>query len=514
MADQQKGLGERVGNEAHDAVDSGNPIKSGGRARTTAITPVATDDRVDAIYSTTGGALIAGEDGGVPTDISVTTSGHVDVAVDAVAASPIPFAITNTSDTLVKAGDAVNDAIRVNLVAGGGSGGTSQTDNAAFTGGSTGVTPMGAIFDATPPTIADGSVGAPRMSSTRILLTEPEGGVAHDAPDAGNPIKVGGRAVTTVPAAVATNDRVDALYSTTGGALIAGVDGTTLRNIAVSGSGRLEIDIAAQQLAALTIGGFVPHDDPDDGAFGWPVKTGGRARTTLDTAVAVNDITDSIYSTTGGALIAGVDSTTVRNLAVNASGQIEVDISAQQGSAVLMQGDVAHDDADSGNPLSTGLNAAEFNADPPQVDADGDRVRAIATPQGIQWTLGGHPNIIRREYMTTAAQTNDPVIDSIAAGSQIIITAISVMVSAATSVTPQVRIGFGTTNPPTEPTSGNTVDDMLISHPGIAAGSGVVEGNGSAAIAVGGDGNELRIANDVPTGGQITVMVSYYISTL
>jgi hypothetical protein len=116
--------------------------------------------------------------------------------------------------------------------------------------------------------------------------------------------------------------------------------------------------------------------------------------------------------------------------------------------------------------------------------------------------------------MTTATQSNDPIIDAVAAGSQIIVTAISVMVSAATSVTPQVRIGFGAVNPPTEPTSGNTVDDMLISHPGIAAGSGVVEGNGSAAIAVGSDGNELRIANDVPTGGQITVMVSYYISPL
>ena len=265
------------------------------------------------------------------------------------------------------------------------------------------------------------------------------------------------------------------------------------------------------------------HDAPDSGN---PMKGGGRARTSLPAAVSEDDRVDQIMTTTGGTLVAGTDGTTLRDIAVNASGQIEVDISAQQtGDVDVAQataanlnaqvvGDVAHDAADSGKPVSQGLNAAEFNSDPPQVDADNDRVRAIATPQGIPWTLGGHPNIIRREYMTTAVQTNDAIIDTVAAGSQIIVTAISVLVSAATSVTPQVRIGFGTTNPPTEPTTGNVVDDMLVSHPGIAAGSGVVEGNGSAAIAVGGDGNELRIANDVPTGGQITVMVSYYISTL
>ena len=84
----------------------------------------------------------------------------------------------------------------------------------------------------------------------------------------------------------------------------------------------------------------------------------------------------------------------------------------------------------------------------------------------------------------------------------------------ATTTTPQVRIGFGATTVPAEPATGGSVLGMVQSHPGLAAGSGIVEGDGSGAIAVGGDGEEMRITCDAPTTGQITVVVSYYISSL
>lgn len=48
-----------VGNVAHDAVDSGAPIKTGGRARTSDITSVANDDRVDAIFDKSGRQIIS-----------------------------------------------------------------------------------------------------------------------------------------------------------------------------------------------------------------------------------------------------------------------------------------------------------------------------------------------------------------------------------------------------------------------------------------------------------------------
>ena len=47
-----------VGNVAHDAADSGAPIKTGGRARTTEITAVATDDRVDSIHDKVGKQIV------------------------------------------------------------------------------------------------------------------------------------------------------------------------------------------------------------------------------------------------------------------------------------------------------------------------------------------------------------------------------------------------------------------------------------------------------------------------
>lgn len=44
-------------------------------------------------------------------------------------------------------------------------------DNSVFTGGTTNVTPIAAVFDTTPPTITDGNYGAPRMDSNRYLFT-------------------------------------------------------------------------------------------------------------------------------------------------------------------------------------------------------------------------------------------------------------------------------------------------------------------------------------------------------
>ena len=635
MADQRKGLGERVGNEAHDATDTGNPLKVGGHANAALRSAVGEDDRVDLSCDLAGQVRVIN-------DVSTPLFVVGEIAHDA-ASSGNPLLMGGHANASLPSAVGENDRVRASydlqgqlrVIATGSTGGTSAVDDSVFTGGSTNLTPMGAIFDATPPTVTDGSVGTPLMTSGRILRTEVEQGtaaslnaqvvgeLAHNAVDSGNPIKIGGKATTTPPGgvanndrvdasytvfgelrtetignvahdvgdsgppvkiggrartgldvAVATNDRVNAVFTTTGGLLAAGVDGAVPRDIAVNASGQLEVDIAAQQTgdvltepkgnvahnavdsgnpikiggkATTTPPGGVANNDRVDASYtvfgelrtesignkahdaadaGNPVKIGGRARTGLDVAVATNDRVDAVFSTTGGLVAAGIDVTTPRNIAVNASGQLEIDIAAQQSADITVAqataasfnaqvvGNIASDTADAGPPVKIGHKAVEFNTDPPTVDTDDDRTDSIATPQGMQWVIGGHPNIISREYMTTAVQTVDPIIDSISPGSQIVITEIEVLTSAAGSTTPKVRIGFGTSAPPTEPTSGNTVDEVVLAHPGIAAGSGVVRGNGSGIVAIGADGAELRIANDVPTGGQITVLVNYYISTL
>jgi hypothetical protein len=398
MADAQVGVGEVRGNEAHDAIDAGNPVKTGGRARATAITAVASDDRVDAIYSTTGGQLVAGSNGGAPTNVAVDASGNVQVDV---VSSALPTGAATSANQLASGHD---------------------------------VTPLG--------------------------------NVAHDAADAGNPVKIGGKAFApaTPQTSVAANDRVNAAF-----------------------------DLEGRQWVQLQAGATPAASEP--------IKLEDGAHTSGDAGMHVlgvrRDVDTSPVGTDGD----------YHSMTFDANGQLKV-------SARGCVGNIAHDAADSGNPIKIGFKAVEFNSDPPTVSADDDRSDGVSTPQGMQWVLGGYPKIINREYMTTAAQTNDAIIDTVAVGSQIIVTSIEALVDNSTSVDVSCRIGFGASAVPTEPTSGATVDGMVLSHPGIAGGSGVAKGDGGAAIAIGGDGEELRITNSVPTGGKLTIVLSYYVSTL
>lgn len=66
--------------------------------------------------------------------------------------------------------DGTNNALRVNIVAGAGSGGTAMTDDTAFTVGSTSVTPAAGYYLAARDTVNDGDAGALAMTATRALI--------------------------------------------------------------------------------------------------------------------------------------------------------------------------------------------------------------------------------------------------------------------------------------------------------------------------------------------------------
>ncbi len=85
---------------------------------------------------------------------------------------------------------------------------------------------IGTKYQATAPAVGDGdNVYLLVDSAGRLLVT---GAVAHDAPDAGNPVKIGGKAVTGSPGAVANGDRVDAHFDEYGRqAVILARDGST-----------------------------------------------------------------------------------------------------------------------------------------------------------------------------------------------------------------------------------------------------------------------------------------------
>lgn len=131
----------------------------------------------------------------------------------------------------------------------------------------------------------------------------------------------------------------------------------------------------------------------------------------------------------------------------------------------------------------------------------------------IPFMLGGHPNLQSAEYITTAAQTSggDNVLPLISAGTRYVITGVTVTASAANTVNTSVRLGFGTTGAPTQGASGaDAITKVILSHPGIAPGSGIVKGHAGGIVGVGGDGEELYIVCSVPTGGSLVVQVDYY----
>jgi len=188
---------------------------------------------------------------------------------------------------------------------------------------------------------------------------------------------------------------------------------------------------------------------------------------------------------------------------------ISVAIASNQ-SVIPVMGELAHDDADSGNPVKLGMKAIANGASPTAVAAN-DRTNWYASRHGIPWVMGGHPNTITREITILAAdgaQTNASLLGAIAAGTSVVVTMIDVMASGANTVDVKVRIGFGTASVPAASLTG--VNGLVLSHPKIKAGSGVVKGSGAGVIAQGASDEELRITCDSPTSGAITVTVTYH----
>lgn len=184
------------------------------------------------------------------------------------------------------------------------------------------------------------------------------------------------------------------------------------------------------------------------------------------------------------------------------------DNAASDGASV--SGDVAHDGADAGEPVKIGAKAIAHGTNPTAVAA-GDRTNLYANIAGIPWVIGGHPNVVTAEYSWTGATTDDNILPAISAGTIYVVTMIDVTISKATTVNVAVRIGFGASAVPTAgAANADAVAGVLVSHAGIAPGSGIVKGSGAGVIGIGGDGAELRITAGATTSGEGRVVVTYY----
>lgn len=180
------------------------------------------------------------------------------------------------------------------------------------------------------------------------------------------------------------------------------------------------------------------------------------------------------------------------------------DTSVSSTGALFVGGGIAHDVVDSGNPVKVGAKAIAHGANPTAVAA-ADRTDLYANRHGIQFTIGGHPNIVTSRTTYSAAAQTDVAIGpgTVAPGTKVVVTQVQVTVSNATTATPAVRIGFGATNTPTGA-------GVVITHPGIPGGGGVSRGDGSGILGIGADGEELRVTSDAATGGVMDVLVSYF----
>jgi hypothetical protein len=130
---------------------------------------------------------------------------------------------------------ATNDALNVAIVDGsgaqvtsfGGSGGTSSTDNSAFTAGTTAETPVAGFYQSTPSAVTDGrsaAIGIDDQRRVKVTLDASTLDVAHDAVDSGNPTKIGLKALSAMPTAVAANDRTNANGDLYGRQLVTHID--------------------------------------------------------------------------------------------------------------------------------------------------------------------------------------------------------------------------------------------------------------------------------------------------
>lgn len=138
-----------VGPVASGVTVAGGPLLSGARAGATAPTPVGADGTAVALRASRQGELMT----------------------------------TITDDSGDSCMDNTNNALRVNIVTGAGSGGTAMTDDAAFTPGTTSVTPIAGTYRSTRDTVDDNDAGALAMTASRGLYTTIETPAGDSAMD-------------------------------------------------------------------------------------------------------------------------------------------------------------------------------------------------------------------------------------------------------------------------------------------------------------------------------------------
>ncbi len=231
--------------------------------------------------------------------------------------------------------------------------------------------------------------------------------------------------------------------------------------------------------------------------------------TELAAAINASSQMDVNIAANGIALL----TTAAHDAAFGTAGTADAQVRSVQGIAsmtpllVTSTGSIAHDSADSGNPVKIGHKAADIGTQTTAVTA-GDRTDWYATRNGIPFMLGGSVATLTKELNVTdadGAQTDTALI-TVSAGTAIVVTAFQFMADGANTVDVGYRCGFGTANTPAADAAG-----IISSHPGVKAGSGVVVGNGGGVIGMGASNEDLRLTCEDPVTGAVNIIITYHL---
>lgn len=297
---------------------------------------------------------------------------------------------------------------------------------------------------------------------------------------------------------------IDGTVTVTDGSGSLTVDGTITAN---AGSGTFTVGDGS---GALTVDGTVTVTD-GAGALNVIVDSGALTATVTDGSGALNTIVDSgtITANAGTGTFTVGDGSGALNVIVDSGALTVSDGSGALNVIVdsgIISGDIAHDSADSGNPLKTGGIATSYGTAQTAVAAN-DRVNSSFDRNGVPFVQPYHPNTSTIEYMWTTAQTDDALV-TVSAGTRIGVTGFQVTLDEATTVGVGIRCGFGTSTLSTAPTDGNTATGIFLHHAGIVPGGGINSPPGL--LLVGADNEDLRCTTEATTSGTGKIVVSYF----
>lgn len=298
---------------------------------------------------------------------------------------------------------------------------------------------------------------------------------------------------------------------------VAGTDGTNPQIIKTDSAGELQVDVvtsalpsgaatlAEQQTQTASLSVLDDWDETDRAKVN--IVAGQAGITAGAGAVGASTPRVTLASDDPGVALLGTIDADTGNIATSVGVMDDWDNAASDGASV--SGDVAHDGIDAGEPVKIGAKAIAYGSNPTAVAA-ADRTDLYANRHGVLMVLGGVPGVITKEWTFTdsdGAQT-DAALVTVSAGTKIAVTNIAAICDNANTGDVAVRVGFAAASLSAAATTG--IAGIVMSHPGIAAGSGYNRGDGSGVLGVGADGEDLRITCEDPAGGSVRIVASYF----